>query len=72
MGEQKANGEVIAVLPNKVKIKVDDLNAFKGAEQLKVGSYIQIADNENSEIKLIAIIESFLIEVNEKGDRKES
>jgi len=70
MGEQKANGEVIAVLPNKVKIKVDDLNAFKGAEQLKVGSYIQIADNENSEIKLIAIIESFLIEVNEKGDRK--
>lgn len=70
MEEQKANGEVIAVLPNKVKIKVDDLNAFKGAEQLKVGSYIQIADNENSEIKLIAIIESFLIEVNEKGDRK--
>lgn len=70
MGENKANGEVIAVLPNKVKIKVDDLNAFKGAEQLKVGSYIQIADNENSEIKLIAIIESFLIEVNENGDRK--
>ena len=46
-----------------IKIKVDDLNAFKGAEQLKVGSYIQIADNENSSIKLIAIIESFLIEL---------
>jgi hypothetical protein len=36
MEETKVNGEVIAVLPNKVKIKVDDLNAFKGAEQLKV------------------------------------
>ncbi|MDP2336043.1 MAG: ATP-binding protein [Bacteroidota bacterium] len=70
MTDIKANGEVIAVLPNKVKIKVDDLNAFKGAEQLKVGSYIQIADNESSEIKLIAIIESFLIEVSENGSRK--
>jgi uncharacterized protein len=67
MAEKKANGEVIAVLPNKVKIKVDDLNAFKGTEQLKVGSYIQIADNENSSIKLIAIIESFLIEVSDNG-----
>lgn len=70
MDDLKVNGEVIAVLPNKVKIKVDDLNAFKGAEQLKVGSYIQIADNENSSIKLIAIIESFLIEITDKGERK--
>ena len=69
MADEKVNGEVIAVLPNKVKIKIDDLNAFKGAEQLKVGSYIQVADNENSEIKLIAIIESFLIEVAEGGKR---
>jgi uncharacterized protein len=68
--EEKVNGEVIAVLPNKVKIKVDDLNAFKGTEQLKVGSYIQIADNENSDVKLIAIIESFLIDVDEKGKRR--
>jgi uncharacterized protein len=70
MEETKVNGEVIAVLPNKVKIKVDDLNAFKGAEQLKVGSYIQIADYENSSIKLIAIIESFLIEVTDNAERK--
>jgi len=70
MENQKVNGEVIAVLPNKVKVKIDDLNAFKGAEQLKVGSYIQIADNVNSDIKLIAIIESFLIEVTDNGDRK--
>jgi hypothetical protein len=70
MADTKVNGEVIAVLPNKVKIKIDDLNAFKGAEQLKVGSYIQIADNESSSTKLIAIIESFLIEVTDTGDRK--
>lgn len=69
MVDEKVNGEVIAVLPNKVKIRIDDLNAFKGAEQLKVGSYIQVADNENSEIRLIAIIESFLIEVAESGKR---
>ncbi|RKE81013.1 ATP-binding protein [Chryseobacterium sp. AG363] len=71
MKDSKASGEVIAVLPNKVKIKVSDLNAFKGAEQLKVGSYIQISDNENSDVKLIAIIESFLIEVSEGKDGQE-
>jgi hypothetical protein len=70
MPDTKVNGEVIAVLPNKVKIKVDDINAFKGTEQLKVGSYIQIADNENSNTELIAIIESFLIEVDGEGNRK--
>lgn len=72
MKDSKASGEVIAVLPNKVKIKVSDLNAFKGAEQLKVGSYIQISDNENSDVKLIAIIESFLIEVSEGKDGQEN
>lgn len=64
------NGEVIAVLPNKVRIKIDNINAFKGAEQLKVGSYIQIADHERANVKLIAIIESFLIEVDDKANRK--
>lgn len=51
MEQTKANEEIISVLPNKVKVKVDDLNAFKGTEQLKVGSYIQIADNANSSLK---------------------
>ena len=44
MGEnEKLNAEVIAVLPNKVKISVDDLENFQLAEEkLKVGSYLRI------------------------------
>ena len=35
---EKLNAEVIAVLPNKVKISVDDLDNFQLAEEkLKVG-----------------------------------
>ena len=66
---KKMNAEVICVYPNKIKIVVDDLEDFKLAdESLKVGSYLRISDNENS--VLIAIIENFIIEVNENGDRK--
>jgi uncharacterized protein len=66
---EKMNAEVIAVYPNKVKISVDQLDDFKIAdEELKVGSYLRIADNENA--ILIAIIENFSIEVNEDGNRK--
>ena len=58
---EKLNAEVIAVLPNKVKISVDDLENFQLAEEkLKVGSYLRIADNDNA--VLIAIIENFNIE----------
>lgn len=66
---EKLNAEVIAVLPNKVKISVDDLENFQLAEEkLKVGSYLRIADNDNA--VLIAIIENFNIEVgvNQSGD----
>lgn len=65
----KLNAEVVSVYPNKVKISVDNLEDFKLAdESLKVGSYLRISDNENA--VLIAIIENFLIEVNDNGDRK--
>lgn len=66
---EKINAEVIAVLPNKVKISVDDLEDFQLAEEkLKVGSYLRIADNDNA--VLIAIIENFNIEVavNQGGE----
>lgn len=66
---EKLNAEVIAVLPNKVKISVDDLEDFQLAEEkLKVGSYLRIADNDN--VVLIAIIENFNIEVgvNQSGE----
>ena len=62
------NAEVIAVYPNKVKISVDDLSKFvstdEQVEKLKVGSYLEIADDDNH--KLIAIIESYSIIVDEK------
>lgn len=58
----KINAEVISVFPNKVRISVDNLEDFQVAdEKLRVGSYLQIADNDDC--KLMAIIENFSIEV---------
>lgn len=70
MSEVEKNiAEVISVSPNKVKISVDKLEDFKRADEtLKVGSYLRIEDNENC--ILIAIIENFSLEVNDKGERK--
>lgn len=66
---EKINAEVISVYPNKVKISVDSLEDFKIAdESLKVGSYLRVADNENS--ILMSIIENFSIEVSDKSERK--
>lgn len=63
------NAEVISVYPNKVKISVDDLDSFRLAEEhLKVGSYLRIADSDD--VVLIAVIDSFSIEVKDSGDRK--
>ncbi|HZK10950.1 MAG TPA: ATP-binding protein [Atribacterota bacterium] len=69
MDENKnMNAEVIAVYPNKVRISVDDLSKFistdEQVEKLKVGSYLEIADDDNH--KLIAIIESYSIIIGEK------
>lgn len=62
MEENIINAEVISVYPNKIKISVEDLATFRiDGEELKVGSYLRIADNENA--ILIAIIENFSIEV---------
>lgn len=62
--EKAITAEVIAVYPDRVKISVDDLGKFKQAEDnLRVGSYLKISDNENA--ALICIIESFSIEVRE-------
>ena len=71
MGENKIIAEVISVLPNKIKISVDDINDFKIAEEkLKIGSYIEVSDNDNC--KLMAIIENFSIEIkeNESSERR--
>jgi len=68
-GTEKLNAEVVAVLPNKIKISVDKLEDFKIAEEsLKIGSYLNISDNENT--SLVAVISNYSIEVDEKGERK--
>lgn len=65
MEAEKINAEVIAVFPNKVKIKVDKLEDFRIAdESLRVGSYLKIYGNDNA--ILMAIIENFSIDVTEK------
>lgn len=64
---EKINAEVIAVYPNKIKVSVDKLEDFQLAEeQLKVGSYLRISDNDNA--VMIAMIETFLIEVGVDKD----
>lgn len=69
MEENKIIAEVVSVLPNKIKISVDDINDFKIAEEkLKIGSYIEVSDNDNC--KLMAIIENFSIEIKESESSK--
>ena len=73
MTEEKRLAEVVAVYPNKVRIEVDDLNAFKEAideqlAELRVGSYLEISDNNNC--KLIAVIDNYSITVDENSTDK--
>lgn len=66
--ENKLQAEVISVYPDKIEVLIDKIEDYKYADNsLKVGSYLQIYDNENSII--IAVIENFSIIVNEKGDK---
>jgi len=60
--------EVVAVYPNKVKVKVDDLTSFADGNPLRIGSFLEISDNENA--KLLAVVENFSIEVSDTGERK--
>jgi len=71
------SAEVIAVYPNKIKIAVDDLSKFatidEQLEKLRVGSYLEVADDDNH--KLIVVIDSYSIEYREekveiKGEEK--
>lgn len=55
------NAEVVSVLPNKIKIRIKDLEDFRIAEErLTVGSYVKVSDME--ECFIIAIIDNFIIE----------
>lgn len=71
MADQKLCAEVIAVFPDRVRISVDSIEDFAIAEEnLRVGSYLRIADNDNA--VMIAVIENFTIEVanTPEGDPK--
>ncbi|WP_175907302.1 MULTISPECIES: anti-phage-associated helicase HerA [Burkholderia] len=65
---QDIKAEVIAVFPDKVKISVGNISAFANDKSLKVGSYLRVTDSEDC--ALIAIIENFCIEVNDKAERR--
>ena len=59
---ERMTAEVIAVFPDRVRISVDNIEDFVIAEEnLRVGSYLRIADNDNA--VMIAVIENFTIEV---------
>jgi hypothetical protein len=62
--ESPVRAEVISIVPNRVRVSVDDIVSFRGAaETLRVGGYIKISDNNDS--SLICIIDSFSIEIRE-------
>ncbi|WP_421224268.1 ATP-binding protein [Aeromonas jandaei] len=67
--QELLNAEVVSVYPNSVKIQIDKIEDFKIAEQnLRIGSFVEISDNENS--KLLAVIENFSIEASENKPKK--
>ncbi|WP_017415090.1 ATP-binding protein [Clostridium tunisiense] len=63
------NAEVISVLPDKIRIKVNNIDDFKVAEEkFAVGSYLRVSDSQDCAI--IAMIENFIIEQVEPGTEK--
>jgi uncharacterized protein len=63
------NAEVISVLPDKIRIKVNDIDDFRIAEeQFTVGSYLRVSDSQDCAI--IAMIENFLIEQIDSSPEK--
>jgi hypothetical protein len=59
--------KVVSVLPNKIKIQVEDIERFKlENEKFAVGSYLRVSDSEDC--ALLSIIENFTIEKEDKGD----
>ena len=60
---EQAIAEVISVFPDKVRISINDIEAFSQREAIKVGSYLTISDNEDC--ALIAIIQNFSLSSDE-------
>lgn len=63
--------QVISVLPDKIKIRVSDINEFKvDSEKFTVGSYLRVSDHEDG--ALLCMIENFLIENKEVKNNEET
>lgn len=63
------NAEVVSVLPDKIRIKVNDIDDFRVAEEkFTVGSYLRVSDSQDCAI--IAMIENFVIEQIESSEEK--
>ncbi|WP_289890632.1 ATP-binding protein [Virgibacillus pantothenticus] len=61
----KRIAKVESVLPDKIKIRVYDIEKFKAdTDQFTVGSYLRISDHEDG--ALLSMIENFSIEKDEK------
>ncbi|MDO7908698.1 ATP-binding protein [Paenibacillus sp. JX-17] len=59
--------KVISVLPNKIKIEINNIEQFKlQSEKFSVGSYLRVSDSEDC--ALICIIENFTIQKEENKD----
>ncbi|WLR46573.1 ATP-binding protein [Halobacillus litoralis] len=56
--------KVVSVLPNKVKVQVQDLDKFHedSMEKVSIGSYLRVSDEKDC--SLIAMVENFTIEEN--------
>ena len=62
-------GEVISVMPDKIRVLVKDMEDFNDTgEKFSVGSYIRVSDSEDCAI--IAMVENFSIEQMGESDRK--
>ncbi len=64
----QTKAEVIGVFPDKVRISVEDIAGFSDGKHLRVGSYLRVTDNDDC--ALIAIVESFSIEVSDQAKRR--
>ena len=63
------HAQVVAAYPDKVKIEIDNIgDFFRESNGLKIGSFLEISDNNNC--SLIVTIENFSLESKENGDKK--
>ncbi len=67
MTDEVNNVEVIAVMPDKIKIAVRNLEESP-INNFKIGSYLKVKDHEDHE--LIVMIEDYSIETSETSDKK--